>query len=176
LPHTKTMYVRRRSYPEMSRRRGVVYNMDEEGRARLVFESASSFEGTLETKTGEIFAIRGIKGARDHTVDIQVVDAETGSQFLLADAAIKYDGQSATIAHPALDYTSDERLIGMKARKEIQEYLNPRLAEEDVYHAVFKGHMKVKLLTSCQTKPAMRRESICEDSTRIIEESEDFLA
>ncbi|GMT08873.1 hypothetical protein PFISCL1PPCAC_170 [Pristionchus fissidentatus] len=159
-----------------SRRRGVIYNMDEEGKARLVFESASSFEGTLEAKSGEILSIRGIKGARDDSVNIQVIVGETGSQFFLEDATIKYDGQSATIEHPAMDYASDERLIGMRARKEIQEYLNPRLAEEHDSQIVFKGYMKVKLLTSYQTKPVLRRESVCEDSTTIIEQSEDFFA
>ncbi|CAI2354697.1 unnamed protein product [Caenorhabditis sp. 36 PRJEB53466] len=166
------------------RRQGIVYDVREQGTARLIFdENRTKFEGVLETISGETMMVRGrVTSATESTsdgsvfMDVDVVDCEEGSAFHVTGVKVLVDEQYAAIDSAAIKFEALDKLIGMKAAVEIQQHINPQLAEDS--KEVFIGNMQIHLLTSHRPSPSIRRESVCTDNSdiKILEASDDFLS
>ncbi|CAJ0936819.1 unnamed protein product, partial [Mesorhabditis belari] len=179
---------RKRSKEELiemlQNRRGVMYNLNENGVARLIFEKdRSSFQGILETPCGEVISLRGQANPNEegfdnvkHLMEIFVVDGEAGTSFQLDNVPVFADGQNVQIQHSTINFASRERLVGVRALQEIQQFFNPSMLG-DCENEVFVGLMQVQVIASKRTRAPSRRESLCcENSVTILELSDDFLA
>ncbi|CAB3397536.1 unnamed protein product [Caenorhabditis bovis] len=167
------------------RRQGIVYDIRERGTARLIFdEKRTKFQGVLETISGETMLVRGklspdLASTSENGVivmDVDIVDGEEGSVFHVNHVNVCVDSQDARIESPAVKFDSVERYVGMRASVEIQQHMNPSIAENS--NELFVGDMQIHLLTSHRPQPSIRRESICTDNNdiKILEVSDDFLA
>lgn len=171
------------------RRQGIVYDVREQGTARLIFdENRTKFDGVLDTISGETMLVRGrvtsptdlasTSATADGSIvmDVDVVDGEEGSAFHVTGVKVFVDEQYAAIDSTAIKFEALDRLIGMKAAVEIQQHISPEIAEES--KEVFVGKMQIHLLTSHRPSPSSRRESVCTENNdiKILEVSDDFLA
>ncbi|CAJ0582072.1 unnamed protein product, partial [Mesorhabditis spiculigera] len=185
-----TMYSRRpRPYSiddnMMHNRRGVVYNLNEAGIARIIMDKENStFQGILETRGGEVFSLRGQinpadglkKGNEGQLMEIYLVDGEAGTSFQLDKVPVLADGQHLNIQHTAINFVSKERLVGVRALQEVQQFFNPESLTQAGME-VYVGPMQVQLMASKRTRAPSRRESLSTDaSVTILELSDDFLA
>uniref|UniRef100_A0A8R1DXV8 Uncharacterized protein n=1 Tax=Caenorhabditis japonica TaxID=281687 RepID=A0A8R1DXV8_CAEJA len=170
------------------RRQGIVYDVREQGTARLIFDKdRTKFEGTLETLSGETMLVRGrvtsssaavstTDGGAQLFMDVDVVDGEEGSAFHVTGVKVLVDDQFAVIDSVAIKFKALDRLIGMKAAVEVQQHISPELAEDST--EVFVGDMKIHLLTSHRPVESARRESVCAENNdiKLLEVSNDFLS
>ncbi|EFP08884.1 hypothetical protein GCK72_016547 [Caenorhabditis remanei] len=170
------------------RRTGIVYDVREQGTARLIFdERRTKFDGVLDTISGETMLVRGRVTSPDAStsapatdgsilMDVDVVDGEEGSAFHVTGVKVFVDEQYAAIDSTAIKFEALDRLIGMKAAVEIQQHISPEIAEES--KEVFVGKMQIHLLTSHRPSPSIRRESVCAENNdiKILECSDDFLS
>uniref|UniRef100_A0A1I7X0Q9 OstA-like_N domain-containing protein n=1 Tax=Heterorhabditis bacteriophora TaxID=37862 RepID=A0A1I7X0Q9_HETBA len=132
-------------------RKGIVYDINESGTARLIFDkNKESFEGMLETLSGETISLKGqlsksnsepSTSGRPIQMDVFIVDGEAGSSFTLENISVDIEGNHIAFNNPAIVFSSQDRLIGMKADVEIQQYMNPTMINDR--KEVFVGPMKV---------------------------------
>ncbi|ULT89369.1 hypothetical protein L3Y34_008084 [Caenorhabditis briggsae] len=171
------------------RRQGIVYDVREQGTARLIFdENRTKFDGVLDTISGETMLVRGrvtssadlasTSATADGSIvmDVDVVDGEEGSAFHVTGVKVFVDDEHAAIDSTAIKFEALDRLIGMKAAVEIQQHISPEIADDS--KEVFVGKMQIHLLTSHRPSPSTRRESICAENNdiKILEVSDDFLS